>query len=62
MNLFKLPRLGSRKKGEGLDVKFYRNYYADMSGASDREVFKHWEEFGRAEGRFANEALARDSA
>ncbi|MFH6785860.1 glycosyltransferase [Methylobacterium sp. MA0201] len=33
-----------------------------MSRASDEEIVRHWEEHGRSEGRFANEALGRAAA
>ncbi len=62
MNFFKLSRRITRKKDATLDVKFYRAFYADMSGAADGEIVKHWEEFGRKEGRFGNEATARAAA
>ncbi len=59
MNFFRLPRLGARKRDTALDVTFYRDYYADMHGATDDEIVTHWKEFGRKEGRFGSEALAR---
>ncbi|KMO44698.1 hypothetical protein VQ03_01635 [Methylobacterium tarhaniae] len=59
---FKLPRRGTRKKGAALDIEFYRDYYADLSGATDAEIVRHWEEFGRDEGRFGNESQARAAA
>ncbi len=62
MNFFKLSRFGVRKKDPALDVKFYRDYYADLSHATDDEINRHWEEFGRAEGRFGSEAQARQAA
>lgn len=62
MNFFKLSRRGARKKDATLDVKFYRDYYIDLSNAADDEIVRHWEEFGRVEGRFGNEAQARAAA
>ncbi|TNC15279.1 glycosyltransferase [Methylobacterium terricola] len=51
-----------RRKDASLDIVFYRNFYDDMSRASDEEIVRHWEEYGRAEGRFPNEALGRQAA
>ncbi|AWN48945.1 hypothetical protein DK419_23460 [Methylobacterium terrae] len=55
-------RRRSRAKDAALDVDFYRDYYTDMSGASDDEIATHWETFGRTEGRFASEAAALAAA
>lgn len=62
MSFFKLARRIARKKDAALDVNFYRAYYADVGGATDDVIIKHWEEFGRSEGRFPNEASARAAA
>ncbi|KMO27078.1 glycosyltransferase [Methylobacterium aquaticum] len=62
MNIFKLLRRGERKKDADLDVRFYRDYYADLHHATDEEIIRHWEEFGRNEGRFGNELQARAAA
>ncbi len=59
MNLFRLPRFGARKRDAALDIAFYRDYYADMRDATDDETVDHWRTFGRKEGRFGSEALAR---
>ncbi len=62
MNFFKLSRRGARKKDAALDIRFYRDYYADLNNATDDEIVRHWNEFGRVEGRFGNEAQARAAA
>lgn len=62
MSLFRLLRRTNREKGATLDVDFYRAFYADVSDATDEALVKHWEEFGRAEGRFASEAAALAAA
>jgi len=42
-----------------LDCAIYRKLHSDLAGMSDEQLREHYETFGRAEGRAANELLSR---
>lgn len=50
------------ERSDGLDIKFYRNYYSDLRHLSmDRDVADHFIRHGRPEGRFPNADALTDA-
>lgn len=62
MDFSKQLRLDASESTATLDINFYRSYYKELNDAPDDEIVRHWEEFGRAEGRFGTETQARTAA
>ncbi|MGR5269997.1 glycosyltransferase [Vibrio astriarenae] len=43
-----------------LDLDFYRNANQDLAGLSDDQLYEHWHNYGRNEGRLPNAGSAND--